>query len=223
MKRIPLEGGGGGGGITAERKAYCLNDVSKALKEHFDSNDNKSDRYKLTGLIVGRDEVPLVRDVIKANMNYWDHRSGETFHFITVGFDKYFADSRIVAETIANFERDLRWQYSGRTDFILLNSMYDPATKDVKLDIENSVVLQLEDAISSGAITDVCGYFEDIVRYAGSCDGYSPTWGFSDFQGIRRVKEALLSILLMFFPKDIRNEIRRSLPFYIKDLRPQAV
>src|SRR4029077_15386683 len=114
-------------------------------------------------------------------LDYFNHRSGDNIDFFCVGYDEIFDDTpnkagegltgtwhfnpARFAESVARLEHETNWTYSGLTDLILLNAVFEPSTSTVSIDFTSAIVCRLEEMIKLGAISSTQNFFEQSVRF----------------------------------------------------------
>jgi len=178
---------------------------------------------KLVTLVFGRPTLPLVRDQIIPDIDYWNHVSGEKIDFFTVGFytEDIKFDPTAFDDVLDNFEERSTWKYAHETDLLLLNARFTPTTLRAEFDFSNVVALTLERALEEKAVVSIPQFFGNIVDFASSFQGDDPSWGFSDAQGKRLVGSALKNVLISLLPEAVRADAKSAFSFYVKDYRPK--
>jgi len=153
---------------------------------------------KLLGLFFCRPDNKLAREEILPSLAYYHHRSGKNIDFFFAGFDKVLAhdvsdivvSSGIQAKPEWFFDHDsfhgfrieiesrTSWQYSGGSDFMLVNFYYDDKGEP-HLDFGGAVILTLESLRQKGRLPDVGMLFEKIIRHCEEVDvkGGDESWG----------------------------------------------
>lgn len=177
-------------------------------------------KCRMVCLILGRPSSKVMKEELLPNFEYWHHRSGINIDIISIGFnaDKVFSE-RDFAESLKDIECRSTWRYSGQTDILVLNCLYNKDNNSVTLDFGTAISITLEDAIKEKAIENSSSFFEKIISYAATCDGVDPTWGLSDFLAQNTIKSVFICLMLQLLPEFIRQDISRLTHFIIKDVR----
>ena len=196
------------------------------------------DKVKMVGLLFGQPEAPLVKSEIIPSIAYFHHRSGKNISFYCGGYgsnwpDHHFPDQQQVAVIdqktwfyspwcFNKFREEIKsqtkWTYSGEVDLILTNAKLDRSSKLVQLDFTSTIVCNLVRMKHDSAISTVGSFFEKIFRYAERQDGNDPTWGFSDYVGLKSAGDSLIQLILSFLPKGLENDLKKICHFAIKDV-----
>jgi hypothetical protein len=160
------------------------------------------------------------------------HRSDNNIDFFVAGYGAGKIDSvyKEVPNTgwtysseganklINELELSTTWEYSGGCDLLLLNAKYKESNKHVALDYATAVVLQLDTMIEQKAINDIAMFFEEIFRYAKTCSGQDPCWGFSDKIGVKKGLPAILHMVSKAIPGISFDEIQKLKNFAVRDI-----
>jgi hypothetical protein len=157
------------------------------------------------GLIFGRPACKIFKEELLPDRSYYNLRSGanvELFYmgyanpdaeYVTVGAfdDNDFSDQSFV-DAVSDFEGRTRWEYSGQTDVILLNSFFSPRQK-VYLDFSNVFAVQLEEAVDSKLIRSGRVFIEEIMRQSRNSDAQDVVLRSSDVVFLRNARQSFLS------------------------------
>lgn len=219
--------------------AYSYEIVCRELAKAFERRRYRG-KIRMVGLLFARPESSLAASEILPHLEYYHHRSGDHIDFFCAGYGKYwensrdeFPDQRLVSRvkdenwlySSAKFnafreevERMTRWRYSGGSDLLLTNGRYDSDKHIGYLDFSTSVVCQLDQMKSDGAILKVETFFEDVFRFAERFGGDDPTWGFSDRMGVKAAGSAIKRFVLSLIPKKLGEDVARVAHFAVQDI-----
>lgn len=191
----------------------------QAIKTDPDLGIGLQTRVILGGLLFGRPENKVMKEVFLPSRKYLNDRSGKHIDFVSVGYrsaaDFSTEDFNRITRLI---EHQTSWRYSGQTDLILFNLRYDRDKEEVIPDYSQAVCITFEEALKEGAISSVEQFFEDLIKYAENCAGDDPAWGFSDQMGLSESKNALLLLLLRLVPEEARTAYKRLRLFAVRDI-----
>jgi hypothetical protein len=123
-----------------------------------------------------------------------------------------------VNEFREELERTTAWRYSGGTDLVPTNAIWDAAHRSADLDFSSALAMNLEQAIADGAIPDAARWFERIFRFAESSRDDDPTWGFGASAGLVAAQSGLLSAILSLLPGSFGSEVKKLPHFVVADL-----
>lgn len=203
---------------------------------------------RMVCLLFARPEVALAKKEIVPHLPYYNRRSGRSINFYCAGYgtDKdsdgqelgkvgesvwFFSDNAFL-DTKKYIELDSTWKYSGGTDLIISNAIFESSnrtlmTEDgfeeerlraVYLDFSTAISLNLERMLADKAITTVPMFFEDIFKFADGFDGTDPTWSFSDSTGAKLAGSALKQVILNLLPKGVRENASKAFHFAVRDI-----
>lgn len=218
--------GGGGGGGNSDVYLGIINRLQSLLSDRLSAERAPHGKIcHLVALIFGLPYFPVIQDVIAPRLDYWHHRSEINIDFFCIGFfggrsvpvQKNF-DERDFVRAVLLFEERSKWRYSGETDLVLLNAIYDPHTKKAMLDFSTVLTITLERAIEDKAISSLPIFLEQLIHWAKEYDGAHPTWDFSDSRGLRLAGDALKKFLISLLPGKIGENVVKAFHFYTKDL-----
>lgn len=189
--------------IPAYTYKQVCHELARAFAGRYTSTPYK---VRMVGLLFVRPQSPLARDEILPSLDYFHHRSANEIDFFCAGYGAYwekrqemFPDQLVVnsgtyhnwlfsAQWFNKFRHEVEhsssWQYSGATDLILTNAVYDLSNKTADLDFSKAIVFPLDKMKYNGAIYSVEMFFEDIIRFAEHCSSVDPTSEFISIQGI---------------------------------------
>jgi hypothetical protein len=114
-------------------------------------------------------------------------------------------------------EQSTRWRYSGGCDMLFVNSR-----RDVGIDFSTAIVLQLDKISEMAATPTVSQLFEAIFQYAEQQDAANPTWGLSDYLGLKTARSGLWDVIIGILPESVRKSIRAAGHVVVHDISLQA-
>jgi hypothetical protein len=156
-------------------------------------------------LIFGRPACNVFKEELLPDRAYYDLRSGTNIELFYMGYadpgakhvtggefdDNDFSDQSFES-AVSDFEGLTKWEYSGETDVILLNSFFTPHRK-VRLDFTNVFVVHLEKAIDSKLIRSGRTFIEEVMRQSRNCAGEDVVTSTSDGMILRNARSSFLS------------------------------
>ena len=185
-------------------------------------------RVQPIAIIFGRPHDELVKDGIIPNLTEWHYRSRDFIDLFCVGFQADDSDlieslkkefdvdlkSNLInsgeqfAKTLDSFEANTSWRYSGETDFLLLNAIFDMNYKKAILDFNNVLSITLERAIDKQIIDSVPQFIEQVLRFAKEYQGQDLPFAFSDLMGGRSFGFMLLNIFTGVLPEPFKSIVQ---------------
>lgn len=217
--------------------------IEDALTWAFE-NRYRNKGVALTGILLARPEDSLTRAEILPNLNYWNHRSGDSIDFFCVGYlPRWFADSTAdlppvvtvgsgewafalsaFVELLRDIEATANVAYDGGPCLLLLNSHYDGTRMCARLDYSRIVWINFRQAIEDGAVSTPTQLAEYVFQFAKQANerpiakpSKDPVWEFSDAMGRKVLKRGVVDALLGFLPDSIRPNARRAFHFVVKE------
>jgi hypothetical protein len=214
------DGWSGGGGGGAALPVYDR--VFEILRERFESGEITKRRSHLIGLIIGRPSEPLVQEQIIPNLSYWHHRSATFIDLFCVGFLSKEFDGGEFNRTIAMFEANTEWKYSGGTDLILVNVAYSPAEKKVTPDYSNALAVILENVTKVEGYERLPIFFEKVMAAAKQSFGGESPSVVSNEVGKSLIISALKGLLTSLLPDGMKKEARDAFLFAVRDISKRS-
>jgi hypothetical protein len=177
-------------------------------------------RVRLVALLFAQPGSQLYQKEIVPRLEYWHHRSGRRFDFLTVGIGgsgKF--DGPLFAASVAWLEARSAWKYSGETDIVLLNASVSRRPARLILDTRDVVGFSVEAAIADGAFRSLGQFVERVCQFAERYRGNDPTWGFSNAEAGVLGATGLKAILLSALPTSLRKPARAAFHLRVKSFR----
>jgi hypothetical protein len=212
--------------------------VRRDLERRFQRDGFDADAVKMVGLLFARPQSALARNEIVPNLPYFHHRAGKHIHFFCVGYGGYWPPGHVPdAQNVVTIDRTkwlysdrffnefrteledaTAWKYSGGTDLVLTNAVWEAERHSVDLDFTSALAMNLEQAVDDGAIPDVARWFERIFQFAEHSRDDDPTWGFGMSAGLVAARSGLVSAILSLLPGDFGSEAKKLPYFLVTDL-----
>lgn len=213
--------GGSSGAIeeTLDRKF-----LDRVRKGHY-----HTDSVRMLGILFARPESDLAKSEIIPNIEYFHHLSGEHIDFFCVGYSLSAISQTMEAppswkfslkaflEVRNEFENRTNIRLSGGTDLVLTNAVFNAASRRFSLDFRSTIYCQLDQMKKDGAFETVEIFFKRIVDYAKSSSGDDPTWGYSDYEGLKFGGSALKRLILSLLPKALAADYEKAKHFVVVD------
>jgi hypothetical protein len=217
--------------------AWSLAGVCRDLETRFERDGLPEDTVKMVALLFARPQSVLAREEVVPNLPYFHHRAGKHIHFFCVGYGGYWPPAQVPdAENVVTIDRTkwsysdslfnefraelegvTTWTYSGGTDLVLTNAVRDGGNS-VRLDFSSALAMNLEQAVSDGAIPDVSRWFERIFQFAEHHSADDPTWGFGLSAGLVAARSGLVAAILSLLPGNLGTEATKLPHFMVSDL-----
>jgi hypothetical protein len=150
--------------------------------------------------VVPIDHVPDAENVVTIDQTEWLY-SDQSFNWFR-----------------AELEAATRWRYSGGTDLVLTNAVWDAELRSADLDFTSALAMNLEQAVADGAVPDVARWFESIFQFAEHNTDDDPTWGFGVSAGLVAARSGLVSAILSLLPGSFGSEAKKLPYFMVTDL-----
>jgi hypothetical protein len=222
--------------------AVSFNEVKATITQRFKSGqypEGASGFVRMTGILFAPPTSQLGEKEIVPNLNRFHLHSGKNIDFFCAGYamgsapkswgTDYKTLPPVEGRTWSHsdsafdaFRRELQglstWRYSGGCDLLLANAVFAPTNDSSQLHFDQAIDLKLDEMAKVGAIVSVEVFFGRIFQYAEEASGKDSTWGFSDREGLRSLKQLVLS----FLPKDLNSEMAKGAFFAVRDLRKAA-
>lgn len=217
---------------------FDLNRIAAEEEKCF-SRLAKKKQARLVALLFCRPELALMKSDIVPSLPYFHRRSGNNTAFYFAGFYEFIPvdkerqngpyefdgpngthwlfDAEQFNHLREQVEKSTRWRYSGGCDMLLVNSR-----RTGGLDFTTAVVLRLDKIGELIATPTIGQLFEAIFQYAERQDDINPTWGLSDFLGIKTAKSGLWDVIIGLLPEPFRNSIRASRNLVVQNIAPEA-
>lgn len=193
---------------------------------------------RLVGMVFARPESQLARDEIIPHIPYFHERSADRAILFFAGYAHHAStpEAKVVLPGASGergwwfelrafnaFRKELEklttWRYSGGTDLLLTNGIYDRSAEEAQLDFGSSITANLELMKGDGVFAEAPMFFERLFQFADATGGNDPTWGFSDRQGMRLAASALRELFMAAIPAGVRDDARRARHLVTVDLQ----
>lgn len=218
--------------------ALSYSDVIREVTRAFEAGRYSGARHgfvRMVGILFAPPASQLGAKEIVPNLNRFHKYSGQNVDFFCAGYamgspppswdtdyktlphvqgriwsysDSAFDDFR------ATLHKETTWRYSNGCDLILANAVYTPETRSAVIQFDEAIDLKLDEVVATGAVPSVELLFGRLFQYAEDSPGDDPTWGFSDRQGLRSLRQVVVSLL----PKNLAQEAQKAAHFAIRDL-----
>jgi hypothetical protein len=197
------------------------------------------DRYKgrprlfATGVLLFQPQSEFAKKEIIPYLHYLDTNSADYIDFFSVGFKAIPSSGAqptgavgptedswwtFYPEQFVKFKRALEadfscdrksWHYSGGTDLLLFNAIFDEKTQQAELGFETVMAIDLELEKKDNAIDNVVKLLELIVRLAESQDSSNPIFKISDQLAMNLGKRQLWDIFYDVLPFKFGDKARK--------------
>jgi hypothetical protein len=192
---------------------------------------------KLVGVLFCPPTRRLGRDEIVPNLEYFHHRSGSFVDFFCVGYGagwpssateqsqvvmtvddvKWLFSSKEYNSLRAELEKVSRWKYSGETDLLLLVARKE-SQHAAYFDFSTAIACNLEKMQTDGAFSSVGAFFEQIFRFAQTCNSSDPVRTLSDQMGVKKGINFLEDGILSLLPEAVGKLYRSAKHYAIRDI-----
>ena len=206
--------------LAAESYENLIEQLSKAFIERY----SRRPRVFATGLLLFQPQSDFSKREIVPHLEYLDANSANYIDFFCVGFKATpLVDEQpkaTVAKStdswwtfypakFAEFKRGLEadfsydkksWRYSGGTDFLLFNAIFDHQKSEVELGFETIMAVDLEAAKNAKAIDSVVKFLELVVRLAEVQDLNDPVYKMSDQLALHLGRKEICDVFFDLLP-----------------------
>ena len=110
------------------------------------------------------------------------------------------------------------WRYSGESDLLLADAVYDEATRTASIDFTTAVVLRLHRLANDGAMETAAELFERIFTFAEERGEHDPTWRFSDRGAVRVGASWLEELVTEALPLSLGKAWKAGRHFVVRDI-----
>lgn len=215
--------------LPASSYEHLINQLGQAFCSRY---ENKP-RLFATGILFFQPGSDFAKREVMPHIPYVDANSANYIDFFCAGFEPIeeaairpvdqiaknndenwiFRPAKFTALKRAlesDFSADKKsWRYSGGTDFLLFNAVFDYETQQAELAFETVMSVNLEEAKASGAISSVVSFFEEIVRLAERQDLNNPVFKISDQLGIKLGKKELWNVFYDVLPLRLGDKVKK--------------
>ena len=172
--------------------AYSYDQIIQILKYAFDFRYIENSSLKMTGLLFSPLYTRIAKEEIIPRLNYYHRRTGDNLDFFCAGYEgnlppfEYMNDEVELGVTEPDTEQEISWtysdtiflklrkeisdmtgrHYSGESDLILANAIYDKEFQTVALDFSSAIFLDLDLMLKDEPTLSVGRIFENICLYA---------------------------------------------------------
>lgn len=212
-------------------KVVTFDSVSPVSQNSMKEINQKIKKHTIIGILFCRPETEFVQKEIISSLNYLHHRSAENINFFCCGYgthklnpskvvvsidniDWFFSDKNFV-NLIEEFEDKTTWQYSGETDFLLLDVI--PSSNTQELNTNNAIVCNLEQMKKDNAFSSVRNFFEELIRFYTLSENKS-LLAYSDIQGLNKGLDFLKNLVLKILPLEMGKLYRSAHSYAIRDI-----
>lgn len=219
--------------ITAPDYLTMISSLQDAFSSRYE--DSPIGHVRLIGILFAPIGSPLAQTEIIPRLGDFHHRSGKNVDFFLAGYgaccpppsyvpvpnalsDGWTYSSSAFSHFCDQLESYTNWNYKGGCELLLVNAKYKRSTSKVIVDFRTAIVCDLDKMKLDGAIDSVPRFFEDIFRYAKSCSGEDPAWGFSDKLASKSIRSALMLLVLSLFPKNIGKDVKNLQHFAVHNI-----
>lgn len=189
--------------------AFTYDDICKELE-----NDKWSGKsVKFVGLLFSRPESILGREEITLNLSYFHERSAQNVHFFCAGYqwekepdsapttvkiadEQWYFNQKRFIQFCDEIKSKIKWHYSGGTDLILLNTIYN--FDNVELDFESETHFFLKKMKNENIIDGVAEFFEEIFEFAKNYNGNDAVGDFMNPPDIGEIRIAHSNISVLW-------------------------
>lgn len=192
---------------------------------------------RLIGILFSRPAVELAKSQITEHLGYYHERTGKDVDVYCCGYGggwppgeypdqdpvakvnglTWYFSNKAFNELREEIEAKTSWQYSGRSDLMLLGAGAGH-DGEVTLGYSCALVCQLEQLIEDQAITSVENFMEEISRFARKHQGTNAVWNFSDHQGGRIAISAFKNAILDVLPQRLRQTYSQAEHMAVRDI-----
>lgn len=215
--------------------SVCFDSVDSATQNVMAEINSKIKKHTIIGVLFCQPQTKFVQDEILNSLNYLHHRSGDNINFFCCGYGAYFPpeeenivttidnvkwsfSDKYFVQVIEEFEKLTNWNYSGETDFLLLDLI--PSVDKDTLNIKNAIVCNLEQMQKDGAFSSVRKFFEDMIRLFSNPEKRN-TLAYSDMNTINIGKSFLIDSVIENLPIKVNKlytKYKEAKHFAIKDI-----
>lgn len=212
------EGAGKVSSVGIKQRVPVYSRIWEILADRFE-RDLAKNRPHLVGFIIGKAHFEVVKEHVQPELEYLHPRSAQYVDFFTIGFSATEkSDPTEYNETLNTFEANSEWRRGGGTDLILVNVVYDPATKRVTPNFAQALALSLENVKKVDGFENLAVFFERIVSAAKKDCGVESPAGVSDALGASLIKSATKGLLASVVPDGMKEETKAAFLFAVKDI-----
>lgn len=136
-------------------------------------------------------------DQVVASFEYWDRDTADTLDIVLAGWMKTAEGLKFSVDEFFEFQRLIaeqsKWRYSGETDLLLINFVFEPHEVAGSFELSDAIELNLEKMLAQNHINSLDGFITELaaasraVMKKGDRDHRSsPSYEISDHVGLRR-------------------------------------
>lgn len=221
--------------VRFSRRLVCFDSIDPATEKVSSEINSKTKRHSLVAVLFCNPNTAFCKNEVLDSLNYLHHRSQQYINIFCCGYGAYwpaekYPDLKVVtsingvdwsysdkalAAAVEEFEARTEWRFSGENELLILD--VSPSKNETDLNINNSIVCNLEKMSADKAFTSFRAFLENLIRYAASEEAAS-AWGFSDMQGLEVGKGLLKDVVLGFFPASIQEAYRKAENFAVRQI-----
>lgn len=221
--------------LGKSKRIAFFDGVSPASSKAMADVNSKIKKKSLVAILFCNPNSQFCKNEILESLSYFHHQSKEHINIFCCGYgaywpkDKYpdlkkvtsidgvdwsYSDNSFVA-ALEDFESKTKWRYSGENELLLLE--VSPSSEPNELNINSTLVCNLEQMKKDGAFSSVRALFESIIRYSVNNDE-GGTWGFSDQKGCEVATSFLKDAILGLLPKPLQNSYRKAESYAVRQI-----
>lgn len=189
------------------------------------------------GILLARPDHPLAQAEIIPGLNYLHHRSGSHVDFFCAGYGRCWpkgdsapddmpaVNERATADSpwlfsqnafvafVEALEAASTWTYGGGATLLMMAATVNVSSRDVNFDYSQLIEIDLDRALSDGAIVSVRHFFEDVIRAARK----GTLSSISDTMGVRTFWRSFVNNVLARLPLDSGTVLKQAAWFAVRD------
>lgn len=216
-------------------RVVCFDSVDPVTEKAISEINSKIKRHSLVAVLFCNPNTAFCQNEILGSLNYLHHRSKQYINIFCCGYGAYwpaeeypdlkvvtnidgvdwsYSDKALVA-AVEEFEARTKWKFSGENELLILD--VSPSINETELNINNSIVCNLEKMSTDKAFTSFRAFLESLIRYAAS-DKAANAWEFSDMQGLETGKGLLKDAVLGLLPTSLQETYRKAENFAVRQI-----
>lgn len=133
--------------------------------------------FKAIGILFAKPQIQNVRESLILEMNYYNDRSNKYIDLFLPGYSLFghenkddvievgeidkkpvFFSTEKYCRFLEDFENSSKWQYSGETELLILNTLRG------KIDYSNAISIHIEKAVKNESIFSFRTFMEQLIR-----------------------------------------------------------
>jgi hypothetical protein len=202
---------------------------------------------RMFGILFAPKYTRITREEILPRLSYLNDRSGKEIDFFCMGYThherykhkprdlenikintkegvEYWQYSDIVFNSIrAEFVNQTRWTYSGETDLLLINAIFDFEDETIFIDYSKVIWLVLDRVLKDNPNLSIGNLFEKICTFADNTVAKNPINSISYSEGFKALGHALVDNLTEDIKKLLINLFKSADHFQVVDIEKKDV